>query len=296
MNNGLIKIREDINNIFILKDREINDNVIDYLRKIFFVMSDIMVIDSDAPCFRNEQFMLFILNQNIDNIKYYNAINPNDKILELLIRNNYVYRTGDNPCLLQNRTIIDNVIEMGDINNLLINDVSLTQKQLDNMIDKIKNRNINIKYIYNKYLINNSEFLKDLMNLFNVKNPYDLPYYLALSNIARSLELGLDDIVGEEGTKIIINDLIRNNYYINILSILNNISLDKLKELYTKLIKLNNVEFNLELFINIMEYLSHNLELVKDINNVIINDVLINNLNKVIKTNNYLNYLELISL
>lgn len=296
MNNGLIKIREDINNIFILKDREINDNVIDYLRKTFFVMSDIMVIDKDAPCFRNEQFMLFILNQNIDNIKYYNAINPNDKVLEFLIKNDYVYRTGDNPCLLQNRTIIDNVIEMGDINNLLINDVSLTQKQLDNMIDKIKNRNINIKYIYNKYLINNSEFLKDLMNLFNVKNPYDLPYYLALSNIARSLELGLDDIVGEEGTKIIINDLIRNNYYINILSILNNISLDKLKELYTKLIKLNNVEFNLELFINIMEYLSHNLELVKDINNVIINYVLINNLNKVIKTNNYLNYLELISL
>ena len=207
MNTGLNKIREDINNIFILKDKEITDEVINYLNKTFFVMTDIMVLTNDAPCFKNDKFMLYILNQNINNIKYYNSNNPSEAIIDYLVNKNYVFKSCDNPILLNNRLLVDNVINMGDINDLFINDISLSQKQLDKIIEIIRLKNININYISNKYLVNNEEFLNELINLYKIKNPYLLSNYNVVSNIGRSLELGLNNIISRDGIEINTNDL-----------------------------------------------------------------------------------------
>lgn len=244
---------------------------------------------------KNRDFIFGLFINCIDEmvISYIRSINfGGEEIKEYIRKNNKV------PNILYHQQIILDFINEGEIDNiniLLENDIELSDENITLLINEIKRLNHQCLNITNKYLLKNDFFLSQLVSRLNIKNPYDLKLIHLISNLGRCLEK-LGKIFSRNEIEIIKREVIENDYYINMIGILNNINLNKLKLIYDKLyrkeIKCND-NFSFFYFIKIMNYFSNNLLLVSELNKNEITDEIINNLALAININDIVNYYQL---
>lgn len=295
----ILKIKKHRDFIFKLTPSNINDQIISYIRSINFKASEIddyiSTTNLTPPCLLSSRFVLYLLEENIDNIKYYKGDSPSDELIQYLIEHDYIYQSNHNKSLLNSDLMIEEIIRKVNIDIILENDVELNFHTFDALMFAIKIHHHDCKNIKNKYLLSNEIFAFRIAKYLNVPNPYNLEYRYLISNLGRSLEK-LSTIFSDNDIQIIIREIIKNDYCINMLGIMDNIDLNKLKEIYDKLYKKEskfNNNFNFYFFIKIMSYFSNNLLLVKELNDYEINDFIIDNLSLVINTNEIVNLSEL---
>ena len=285
--------------IFELFASDIDEKIIKCLEEIEFMACEIdnyIKKENKTPdCLKNSSFILYLLKENIDNIKYFNGSEPSDELITYLIEHDYIYQLEHNKVLLLNEQIANNLINKGNINVLLEHNLEINQQSVEFLVKRLIEINHNCLNVKNDYLLNNKKFLEPLVKFLKISNPYNLDNRYLISNLGRSLDkLGL--IFSDKDIQIIKREIIENNYSIDMLGIIDNIDLNKLKEIYNKLYKHENKfndDFSFYHFIKIMDYFANHLDLVKELNKYEINNQIIGNLALAINCNDDINYKEL---
>lgn len=299
----LLKLKIEPNYWTELSSYGINDEILNYLLSINFnseMVNNYIKETGNIPnCLNNLSLMMILLNESLDNIKYYNG-EITTELTDYLIKNDYLYRKNDNPNLLQNHDIFLKFLNEGDLSILLKNNIFLEEDQIIMLATKLVETKKDYSYITNSYLQHNTYFYQILASDLNIDNQYNLEPNELITSLGRSLSI-LSKIFNDNEIQIIIREIIKNNYHIDMTKILENIDINKYQLLYNKLvIKENkfNHNFNFYYFIKINDYLSNNLTLLKDLNNLDIdhiNEDLLNNLTIAINNNDYINYEELLN-
>lgn len=294
-----LKVRKNPNIIFTLHNGIINKEMINYLESIHFSSQNLEEYIQNSgkypACILNPDFILILVKEDLNNIKYFQGTELSSDLVNYLVKHNYIYQKKHNPILLQNDLIFQNFVNNSDIQFLLLEDINLNKEQRTILANKIINDNIDCSNIQNKYLFNDIEFNNILSNSLKIDNPYNLESRYLLTSLGRSLPK-LRLIFNDNDIKIIIRELIQNNYPINMLGILENIEISKFKILYDKLSNKENKfndRFNFYYFIKVTEYFSNNLNLLKEINEKGINDLIVTNLALIINNKDIVNYEEL---
>ena len=295
----LLKLKKDIHFLFSLSKDDITDEVINYLKSSDFktVMIDeyINKYKNYPACLGSSKFILMLLGEDIRNIKYFKGKMVSSELLDYLNSHHYLYKLGDNPCLLNDIEIYKRFINNNGIGFLLLNSIELTSEQVMLLLDKIIINNVDFSRVENEYLLNDDCFVSHLVNEYNLSNPYGLENKYLISSLGRSLEK-LSKVFSYNDLRIIIREIVESNYHINMIGILNSIDVFKLKDIYDKLYqkesKINN-NFNFYHFIKVMEYFSNHLSLVGELNDNVVDDCIITNLALVINRNENVSYNEL---
>lgn len=296
-----LKLKRDINFWSSLMDEDIDENVINYLKQVNFnqnFIEEYLKNHKKYPdCLKNPNLILMLLEQDLANIKYYTEDNPNEQVIQYLNNHEYLYQINHNSNLLKDMTIYKRFLDKGNINLLLRNNICLNNEQLELLLQKIISNNLDYRIIQNKYLLNNNYFCDKICKYYNIDNPYHLESKHLISNLGSSLNQ-LRKIFNDEEIQIIIREIIKNDYFINLVSILDKIDVYKFNVLYNRLYRCESifdVNFNFYNFIKVMEYFQNNFALLDQLNKSTITDELIHNLSLAINRNDYVDYQELVN-
>lgn len=292
----MLKLKKDLSFLFLLSENEFVDEIIDYLQNSDFnvrMIDEYIKKSNKTPeCLSNSKFILMLLKKDLDNIKYFKGIEVSQELIDYLNQHNYLYREIDNPLLLKDMTIYINFINNGNVSFLLKKEISLNEQQIKLLIEKIIANNIDFSQIENIYLLKSDYFVNKLVDYYKLDNPYNLANKYLISNLGRSL-VKLNIVFSNNDIQIIIREIVENNYHLNMLGILDNIDVFRLKNIYDRLYKkVNkfNTNFNFYFFLKVMEYFSNHLSLVKGLSNKEINDETIDNLLLIINNNDTIEY------
>ena len=296
-----LKLKSDLDFIYKINPNLITDEMINYLRDNNIKMQNIIdYINKNnkfPSCLFSSKLMIYLLEESIDNIKWFQGNNVSDELIYYLIKNNYIYQKEHNKVLLNNDSIYYNFLEKGDYSLLFVESIELNKKQIDKFIEKIKADQLSLPNIENEYLLQNEKFSNFIIDYYKINNLYGLENRFLITSLGSSLNK-LGKIFSSNEIKIIIREIINNNYFIDMNSILDNISIEKFGEIYNELYRKENKfnsNFDFYYFIKITGYMVNNLSLVKEIDEHEITDELITNLALVINSNVSVNYLELIN-
>jgi len=250
---------------------------------------------------QNRDFIFKLSEKSIDKqvLSYIKKIGLQAKELDECIKKN-----NEIPGILKCQEFIAYLIENEQVDNiefLLENNIYVSYENVFLLTMRIES--IGRKFatagkevlIKNEYLLQNQHFMSKVIRFLNLNNPYNLRNCHLITKMGKSLEK-LSQIFSRNDIEIIKREIIENDYDINMVGILNNIDLNKLKiiydELYRKENKFND-NFSFYYFIKVMDYFTNHLSLVKELNNNEINSEIIDNLALAINYNDDVNYCEL---
>lgn len=296
----LLKLKRNLDFVYSLTDESMTDEILNYLKSINFSIKNIIsYIDkykSYPYCLKSSKLMLLFLEESLDNIKYFNGDKVSDELGEYLVSHHYIYKKGDNLYLLNHYGVYQMFIQEGDISIIFKDDIKLNDQQINDLINKIADDKIPFPNICNKNLLNNKIFVQFLISHYSLNNPFNLNERYLVTSLGCSLEK-LRNVFENNDIKIIIREIIENDYFIDMIGILNNIDIKKFKELYDGLSQKENKinkRFDFYYFIKITEYLASHLSLVSELNNQTIDDEIFNNLSLAINNKDDVSYQELV--
>lgn len=295
----ILKLQRDLNFWYQLTSNCFTDEVIEYLEDKDL---DQELLDLYFYTKKNyndpvsSKFILMLLKKDIKNIKYVDKNNIDKSIYNYLNQIDYIYQKKHSDILLKDINIFKKFINNGGLDYIFNKDVFLNEEQIEIVYQKIINENINYHFIKNMYLLKSNLFNK-LSTFYKIENPLNIKEKYLTGNLGSTLNI-LNKFFSRNDIEIIMREIINNNYYINMVGILDNIDIYKFKEIYDKLYnkesKFNN-NFNFYFFIKVTEYFGNNLSLVKELNSMQISDNIINNLSLAINSNDYINGNDLIN-
>lgn len=209
---------------------------------------------------------------------------PNDDLANFLLAKGFHFQDGNNLCLLSNDIILKDLIENdGNLDIVFNYDIFIHNDLIEILIERIKRDKYIIKeYNKNKSIMKNSIFV-DFITEYK-KNGSLIQGFNKLKT-----SLNPDEI------KIIVREIINNNYYLDLDGIIKNSSSSFYIDLYRKLVsreEVLNFKFNFNLFIKVSEYFSNNLNLLKELyaNSSLLDNNIILNLMNAINRNDWVDF------
>ena len=298
----VLKLKKHRDFIFELPDSLIDERIIQCLKEFHLTEYEIDKYiennNKNPDCLKNEKFILYLLERDIENIKYFNGKEIKEELASYLNNKKYIFKENHNINLLSDSKIANRFIEnVGNIDFILEHDVDLKDDSIEVLLEKIEGSSYKCLNMKNKYLLDNDYFLSRLINYLNINNPYNLENKYLISNLGRSLDK-LSLIFSNNDIEIIKREIVENDYHIDMISVINNIDLFKLKNIYDELYKKENKfnnNFSFYFFIKIMDYLANHLTLVKELNENSITSQIIDNLALAINCSDDINYEELVN-
>ena len=286
--------RHKLNILYELSDNQLSEEVVTNIihNKTKYNLQELVITKKEIT---SSNLMVIFLSLSFENIKYYKNI-PNDFLTDYLLKHNYIYQESDSLLLLKNNLILNNLIKKGNLDIIFKYDIKLNQEQISLIKERIKKDNYKVKVLTNHQLANNQEFLNFLIDYYNIKNnPLRLSKNKLITNMGRNISK-FKDIFTNGELKIIIREIINNNYYLDLENILKVVTPSFYHDLYYKLAKLENKinkNFNFYTFIKITEYFQHNLDLLKSLSQNEIVDNILNNLSLAINQDQNITYEDL---
>lgn len=283
--------RHKLNILYELSDKQLSEEVVTNIinNKIKYNLQELVITEKEIT---SSNLMVILLSLSFENIKYYKNI-PNDFLANYLLKHDYIYQERDSLLLLKNKLILNNLIKKGNLDIIFKYDIKLNQEEISLLKERIKKDNYKVKVLTNHQLVNNQEFLNFLIDYYNLKdNHLKLSKNKLISNMGRNIGK-FKDIFTNGELKIIIREIINNNYYLDLENILKVVTPSFYHDLYCKLARLENKinkNFNFYTFIKITEYFQHNLDLLNSLSQNKIDDNILNNLSLVINQNQSITY------
>ena len=261
----IAKLKKGPEFLYKLPTWAIDRNVYNYLQTV-----DIDIDKIKDSLIKNNPFIILLMLKKdksfIENINEENI--NNEDLINFLVQSNYCYREGDNKILLTNPKLIISTINNGGIDYIIKNNISLNKETIDYIIDYVKNNNYQIKVLGNLSLIRDNNFMKFINNFYNVDNIYNLEDRYKFHYLLKDMDKTFYDYFGSNVTNMIINQIIKNNYDINMSNIFNVCSKRVFYTIYSSIVQTINhmdKEFDFCLFIKIVEYFNKNTSLLQDI-------------------------------
>ncbi len=224
---------------------------------------------------------------------------PTDYLIKCILKNNLHYNEKWPVSLLNDQRIIKDIILHSSIDCLFNNNILLDDNNLDLLIQSIEKHNYKVKVINNRYLLNNTKLINYLMNHYHINSNYfKVDNSKLISNVGRNLEK-LRKIFSDNDLMIIKREIVDNNYFLDIETIINSISPNTFKYIYNSLYKMESRvsenSFSFFFFIKFCEYFTNNSKLLKELEEHFddIDEILLNNLSLALNHNSSITYHDL---
>lgn len=274
-------LKEDIDNFRYLTIYSFTDEVIDYLKSINYIPKEeyMKKVANIIP----PAFIVYLLEINIKNVEYITThLSIDDKVIACLISKNYVYQSGDYVGLLDYPEIIKNTLINKNDDSILRMDIALSIECENIIVDNIIDNNLEVGIITNSLLMKNERLIKYFEDKYkNEPNPYNLPLFKRITSAYRGLTDEFVKYFSKEVTDILVDQVILNDYYLDLAGMFKVISVKKYKEIYDWLFRSERKiirTFDFYFFIKVADFFQDNLELLKELNDCEINDLIISNL------------------
>lgn len=224
---------------------------------------------------------------------------PTDYLIKCILKNNLHYNEKWPVSLLNDQRIIKDIILHSSIDCLFNNNILLDDNNLDLLIQSIEKHNYKVKVINNRYLLNNTKLINYLMNHYHINSNYfKVDNSKLISNVGRNLEK-LRKVFSDNDLMIIKREIVDNNYFLDIETIINSISPNTFKYIYNSLYKMESRvsenSFSFFFFIKFCEYFANNSKLLKELEEHFddIDEILLNNLSLALNHNSSITYHDL---
>ena len=221
---------------------------------------------------------------------------PTDYLIKCILKNNLHYNEKWPVSLLNDQRIIKDIILHSSIDCLFNNNILLDDNNLDLLIQSIEKHNYKVKVINNRYLLNNTKLINYLMNHYHINSNYfKVDNSKLISNVGRNLEK-LRKVFSDNDLMIIKREIVDNNYFLDVETIINSISPNTFKYIYDSLYKMESRvsenSFSFFFFIKFCEYFANNSKLLKELEEHFddIDEILLNNLSLALNHNSSITY------
>lgn len=287
----IAKLKKDPSFLYRLTNWAITKDVYDYLKTI-----EIDYDKLNSTSIHGNPYIMLLLIQS--DRKYIGSINEdnvnNPELINYLVNSNYSYKEGDPKVLLNIKDIIYSTINNGGLDYIMSHDITLDNDLINYIKNYIVNNNYSIKMLANQSLIKNKDFMAFLNSHYSVSNDFNLEDRYKYHYLLKDIDREFMDYFGVEATNKILNQIVMNNYDINMINIFKNTNKRLFSKLYKEIANTINPmdkDFDYSLFIKVVEYFNNNSNLLRelsnskdyDINKLIIaiyNNLEVNNLNE----------------